>query len=135
MLPFTREFAALSPSEFVERTLVERLRAEAVMVGADFTFGHRAAGLVDALRELGEQRGFTTHGVGCYRPRRHPVLLDPRLCLSEARRRARGGASTRPSAPRRAGVPAGRARAGPSSSSRPVATGGASTAWGRSRCG
>ncbi|WP_229874376.1 cytidyltransferase [Amycolatopsis deserti] len=64
VLPFTREFAALSPSEFVERALVERLRAEAVVVGADLTFGHRAAGTVDTLRELGEQRGFTTHGVG-----------------------------------------------------------------------
>ncbi|WP_231960873.1 hypothetical protein [Amycolatopsis thermoflava] len=76
MRPFTREFAALSPCEFVERTLVERLRAEAVMVGADFTFGHRAAGIVDTVRELGEQRGFTTHGVGCYRPR--PASGAPR---------------------------------------------------------
>ncbi|MGI6872047.1 hypothetical protein [Amycolatopsis sp. 3B14] len=111
MLPFTREFAALSPSEFVERTLVERLRAEAVMVGADFTFGHRAAGLVDALRELGEQRGFTTDGVGCYRPRRHPVLLDRRpvrgaeTCgRGHGQDRARRRVRSPPGAPRRLGV-------------------------------
>ncbi|WP_394618068.1 adenylyltransferase/cytidyltransferase family protein [Lentzea sp. JNUCC 0626] len=53
VLPFTRRFAALSPLEFVSDVLVAGLHAEAVVVGANFTFGHRGAGTVATLRELG----------------------------------------------------------------------------------
>lgn len=63
-LPFTRDFAKLPPAAFVEQVLVAGLHADAVAVGANFTFGHRAAGTVDTLRELGERHDFTTHSVG-----------------------------------------------------------------------
>lgn len=63
VLPFTAEFARLAPAEFVEQVLVDGLDARAVVVGENFTFGHRAAGTVDTLRELGERHGFTTHSV------------------------------------------------------------------------
>ena len=53
VLPFTRRFAALSPAGFVAEVLVGTLHAEAVVVGANFTFGHRGAGTVETLRELG----------------------------------------------------------------------------------
>ncbi|MGI5507196.1 adenylyltransferase/cytidyltransferase family protein [Lentzea sp. CA-135723] len=53
VLPFTRRFAALSPAAFVSDVLVSALHAEAVVVGANFTFGHRGAGNVETLRELG----------------------------------------------------------------------------------
>lgn len=53
MLPFTRRFAALSPADFVSQVLVDALHAEVVVVGSNFTFGHRGAGNVDTLRELG----------------------------------------------------------------------------------
>ncbi|WP_434445591.1 adenylyltransferase/cytidyltransferase family protein [Lentzea sp. E54] len=53
VLPFTRRFAALSPAGFVSEVLVGSLHAEAVVVGANFTFGHRGAGDVETLRELG----------------------------------------------------------------------------------
>ena len=43
-LPFTREIAGWSPEEFVDRMLVAALHAAAVVVGANFRFGHRAAG-------------------------------------------------------------------------------------------
>lgn len=64
VLPFTPEFAKLSPAEFVEQVLVAGLRAEAVVVGDNFTFGHRAAGTVETLHELGARHGFTAHSVG-----------------------------------------------------------------------
>ena len=44
--------------------LVERLAPVAVVVGADFRFGHHASGDVDTLRELGERYGFTVDAVG-----------------------------------------------------------------------
>lgn len=64
VLPFTLEFAKLGPADFVQHVLVEALHAQAVVVGANFTFGHRAAGTVDTLHELGGRHGFSTHSVG-----------------------------------------------------------------------
>ena len=62
-LPFDLEVANWSPEEFVERVLVDGLRAAAVVVGANFRFGHRAAGDVGTLRETGERFGFTAEGI------------------------------------------------------------------------
>ncbi|WP_026122640.1 bifunctional riboflavin kinase/FAD synthetase [Nocardiopsis halotolerans] len=63
VLPFTKDLSSLSHEEFVQRVLVDRLHASAVVVGEDFRFGHRAAGDVAALSELGAEHGFTAHGV------------------------------------------------------------------------
>ena len=62
-LPFTLEFSQLQPADFVQRALVERLHASAVLVGENFRFGHRASGNVDTLIELGPQDGFTASGI------------------------------------------------------------------------
>jgi riboflavin kinase/FMN adenylyltransferase len=62
-LPFDRAVAGWSPQEFVERVLVEALHAAAVVVGANFRFGHRASGDVATLRETGETHGFTAEGI------------------------------------------------------------------------
>jgi riboflavin kinase/FMN adenylyltransferase len=53
ILPFTTEFSKLSPAEFVAKVLVDKLHAKAVVEGPNFRFGHRAAGNVDVLTELG----------------------------------------------------------------------------------
>lgn len=60
ILPFTPELARISPEEFVRRLLVERLGVRAVLVGDNFRFGHRAAGNVHLLQELGRKLGFQT---------------------------------------------------------------------------
>jgi len=44
VIPFDREFAALSAEDFIERVLVERLTAERVSVGENFRFGAKAKG-------------------------------------------------------------------------------------------
>jgi riboflavin kinase/FMN adenylyltransferase len=62
-LPFTLEFSRMAPDEFVHHALVERLHASAVVVGANFRFGHKAAGDVGLLEQLGRTFGFTAHGV------------------------------------------------------------------------
>ena len=62
-LPFDLDVAAWSPQEFVDRVLVEALGARAVVVGANFRFGKRAAGDVAFLREAGAAAGFTAEGV------------------------------------------------------------------------
>ncbi|MCK8680396.1 MULTISPECIES: bifunctional riboflavin kinase/FAD synthetase [Streptomyces] len=53
VLPFTAEFSQLSPADFVVKVLVDKLHARAVIEGPNFRFGHRAAGNVDFLTELG----------------------------------------------------------------------------------
>jgi riboflavin kinase/FMN adenylyltransferase len=68
LLPFTYEFSQLGPDEFVRAVLVDRLHAAHVVVGENFRFGHRAAGDVALLAELGEKYDFTAEGV--------PLLTD-----------------------------------------------------------
>ena len=57
-LPFDEELAHLDPQQFVQRILVDGLKAQIVLVGEDFRFGFKGAGDVDLLRELGQQLGF-----------------------------------------------------------------------------
>ena len=55
VLEFTPEFAQWTPARFVDEVLVP-LRPRRVVVGENFRFGHRAAGTVQTLRELGSGR-------------------------------------------------------------------------------
>lgn len=69
ILPFDREFASLSPEEFVRDVVVERLQARAVLVGDNFRFGARQTGDVEVLQALGEVHGFRTEIIGGVRLR------------------------------------------------------------------
>jgi riboflavin kinase/FMN adenylyltransferase len=81
VLEFTEEFSRWPAEEFVRCVLADGLRAGHVVVGANFTFGHKAMGTVDTLRELGPKHGFTAEGV--------PILeLDGRTTSSSSIREA-----------------------------------------------
>jgi riboflavin kinase/FMN adenylyltransferase len=58
VVPFTVDFSRLSPEAFVHDVLVEHLHARVVVVGENFRFGHRAAGDVPLLKQLGRTFGF-----------------------------------------------------------------------------
>lgn len=60
VLPFSRDVAAWSPDEFIDRVLVQGLHCAAVVVGANFRFGYRAAGEVSTLVAHG---GFDVDGI------------------------------------------------------------------------
>ncbi|MGL5825682.1 MAG: bifunctional riboflavin kinase/FAD synthetase [Nocardioides sp.] len=64
VLPFDLALAAWSPAEFGERVLATALHASTVVVGANFRFGHRAAGDVETLRELGARHDFAVEPIG-----------------------------------------------------------------------
>ncbi|OEU92330.1 bifunctional riboflavin kinase/FAD synthetase [Streptomyces oceani] len=66
VLPFTKEFSQLSPAEFVVKVLVDRLHARMVVEGPNFRFGHRAAGTVDTLSELGVTYDYDVEVVQLY---------------------------------------------------------------------
>jgi riboflavin kinase/FMN adenylyltransferase len=77
-VPFTPEFSHLTPEEFVHEALVADLHASAVVVGENFRFGHKAAGDVGTLSELGLRFGFDAEGV--------PLLSDgSRTCMPRPR--------------------------------------------------
>jgi riboflavin kinase/FMN adenylyltransferase len=60
VLPFSEDVAKMSPQEFVRGIVVDKLRAQAILVGKDFRFGHKHAGDTVLLSELGEELGFVT---------------------------------------------------------------------------
>ena len=58
VLRFDRALSLVSPEHFIERILVGGLRAGAILVGANFRFGHHGAGDVRLLGEFGKRDGF-----------------------------------------------------------------------------
>ena len=97
VLPFTPELARLPTSSFVEQVLVRRLAAREVVVGSNFTFGHKGSGTVDTLRELGRNHGFRAHGVNLTSVRDHPnSSTHVRTCLRSGDVRAATDALGRP---------------------------------------
>ena len=63
VLPFTPEFMRLSPESFTHTVLVEHLHAAEVVVGENFTYGHKASGTVETLRAEGRRFGFAAAGI------------------------------------------------------------------------
>jgi riboflavin kinase/FMN adenylyltransferase len=76
VLPFNVDFSRLSPDEFVRVVLSERLHATGVVVGENFRFGHKAAGDVPLLAQLGEKYDFTAEGV--------PLLVADGVTISSS---------------------------------------------------
>lgn len=63
VLEFTEEFSRWPAEVFISRVLVDGLHAAHCTMGANFTFGHRAAGTVEMLIETGPEHGFTAERV------------------------------------------------------------------------
>ncbi len=51
VIPFDAAIASLTPAQFLDETLIGRLNARAMVVGANFRFGHKRAGDVAFARE------------------------------------------------------------------------------------
>ncbi len=58
MLPFGRDLSLMTARQFAERILRKKLRAREVHEGYNFRFGHKAAGDVNLLTQLGQEMGF-----------------------------------------------------------------------------
>ena len=59
VLKFNEKFAAMLPEDFVKDVLVGQLAASTVIVGKNFTYGHKAAGNVASLIKDGLKFNFT----------------------------------------------------------------------------
>ena len=58
VLKFNEKFAAMSPEDFVKSVLIGQLHVGAVVVGENFTYGHKAAGNIETLKQAGVENNF-----------------------------------------------------------------------------
>jgi riboflavin kinase / FMN adenylyltransferase len=84
VLEFTQRFSEVSAEDFVRDAIGEGLHAVHARVGANFRFGHRAAGTVATLREVGEPLGMTADEVGLF-------AIEGRVVSSSSIREALAG--------------------------------------------
>jgi riboflavin kinase / FMN adenylyltransferase len=77
LLPFDRDLVKLSPQEFVDRMLVQKLQAKFISVGEDFRFGNQRAGNATDLVTLTADVGIPT--------RIAPLELDGGSRISSSR--------------------------------------------------
>ena len=59
VLKFNEKFAQMSPEAFVSDVLITQLHASKIIVGKNFTYGHKAAGTVETLILEGIKHNFT----------------------------------------------------------------------------
>lgn len=81
VLEFTEPFSTIAADDFVRDVLIGGIHAVHVRVGPDFNFGHRAAGSIATLREVGESLGMTADEV-------EPFAVDDRVASSSSIRAA-----------------------------------------------
>lgn len=58
LLPYSLDFAKLTPEAFVKSAFVDALQARVVVIGADVRFGRGNSGDLGTMRELGRKYGF-----------------------------------------------------------------------------
>ncbi len=57
LLPFDKELSALTPTEFVEKILIQQLQVVQITVGQDFRFGSRRLGTAQDLQAIAAKYG------------------------------------------------------------------------------
>jgi len=86
MLPFGRDLSLMTPRQFAERILKKKLYAREVHKGYNFHFGHKAAGDVNVLAQLGQEMGFEVKVYSEQKLRGEPVSSSHiRKLLGEGR--------------------------------------------------
>ncbi len=58
VIPFSKEFADISPREFVEVLLVRQIGMKALIIGRDYTFGKDRKGNLDLLKAWSPELGY-----------------------------------------------------------------------------
>lgn len=74
-MEFNEQIMKLTPEEFVKDILVDKLNIQAVIIGTDYRFGHKASGDANRLKELGNKYGFLVNVVD-------PVYIDGNIVSS-----------------------------------------------------
>lgn len=61
VIKFDEKFASMTPEDFVDNVLLSQLQATDVVVGENFTYGHKAQGNIESLRANGISKNFAVH--------------------------------------------------------------------------
>lgn len=69
LVPFTLEFASMTPDQFIERVLVREMGVRSVFIGYNYTFGRGGRGSSQTLADGGRRYGFKVFVIP-------PVTLD-----------------------------------------------------------
>jgi riboflavin kinase / FMN adenylyltransferase len=85
-IPFTHELRELSPEQFVQRILRDRLRMRHLVIGYDHGFGRGRSGDVETLQEIGARLGFEVQVVEALETSGQPISSSRiRTALLEGR--------------------------------------------------
>jgi riboflavin kinase/FMN adenylyltransferase len=87
-IPFTREFAAVSASQFVQDLLVKKIGMTAIVVGKDYAFGRNREGDLTLLQRLAGTMGFELILSNWIRPNGDPAK---RISSTHIRQRVMDG--------------------------------------------
>ena len=66
-IPFTTEIMQMSPEEFIDEILVQKMKIREAYCGFNYTFGHKASGNPEVLMHEGLKRGFGIHVQEAYK--------------------------------------------------------------------
>ena len=80
-MPFHREIASLTASQFIQDLLMKQIGLRSLVVGFNNTLGHDRKGNSNALREIGRQLGFSVQHV-------NPVIVKDQTVSSTLIREA-----------------------------------------------
>ena len=58
MSPFDETYSRLSPQEFIDTVLIDKLKARLVVAGFNYRFGYKGKGDVEYLKKNGDKLGF-----------------------------------------------------------------------------
>ncbi len=63
VVPFTKEFAALSAEAYIQEFLVKHLHPKGIVIGYDHQFGHDRAGNINLLQDYENEGGFRVYEI------------------------------------------------------------------------
>ena len=85
-LPFDSSLANLSPKDFIENVLLDKLNVKNVVVGPDFRFGKNREGTVNLLKTYQENKMLSLHIA-------HPFMIEGKVVSSSEIRKKLGEGS------------------------------------------
>ncbi len=74
-VPFTKEIMEMDPVAFVSALLLDKANMKAVFCGFNYTFGYKAQGNTDILRNIGVDKGFAVNVM-------EPFVIDDNVVSS-----------------------------------------------------
>jgi len=84
-IPFSEEVSTLTPIEFMEKILVQKVKASSIFIGANFRFGHKRSGNKDDLSYFSSERNIhlMVQNMILY----HGMAVSSSLCRESIHRR------------------------------------------------